>query len=1012
MSGKYRFRSDAQANKNPSGLDSKRRPLSRDMTSLITLIKQNQQAQQSSKLQRLLKQAISVQATASAPALDDDAIESLATSLTDLTQSLKEIGAKGATPVEKSVSASIAALNLESVQRKQVLALLKDIKGNTAPEFSPAGKKGAKGEDEDDPHKDTKRELLYNFLGPAGPLLKVWTDTKDEYKNWRQQTAEQKEAVEREETELKDSEADLEKKQNTKTDKLAGHTENRLKDLDKRVTALEEGGVEGEGDSLGGRGRKSKWFRRTRTMAKRRWRLMKRAMRKRLRASRVLSKRRFRLMRRRMRNIAKARTRKLRVMARRKFRTNMARLRKSKLAQKSRRALRKLRTSKVGRAGRSLWRKGGALAQRAKGWASRGWGAAKGIAGKGAGLVSSLVGKFKGAASSVAGKGRSLASGAAGAASKSGIMSKLGSLGSKGKGVIGKLATKLGGKSLAKLIPFLGTAVSAYDLATTEEAKDSDDAVDIGIAYASGAMSGATIGGTIGSFVLPGIGTAVGAVVGGVLGTAWVGIRRNWSTIKGWALKGWEVQKELASKAWEGAKKLGKKYKDLMMGLWDIGADILKKLVSWLPAPVAKMLGLDQGAGADGAGGGGGGGGAADDSGGGGSEGGGIGGALSSAGDWVKGKASAAVDAVANSDTGKAVAAATSYAKGVVTRGYEGAKAGVNAVSQAITNKANVAYDTVKGTKDALALALGFQGSSTIRGMDEAQTRAYVGNTMLTESGGKLGVVNKYGYIGQYQFGADALSDMGIVDAGKLAAAKRAYGKGWYGGGHQAFLRDSANWKIEGGQQAFLQNKKLQDEIFIKYTNANIAGGFRSGALNKNSSPEQIAAYAKAAHLKGVGGANDLMVRGKDSVDANGTSARAYAEGAARSMTTLSAKVAAAQPVQVVDGKVAKTSAAKPVAAETATAQADNFRRTKSESVYGNEQQQAAATGYTRVAASSPAANVTVNQPKPAPQQPQQEQGFFGSLYSSATAALGIRDIPLVLGDNHMVVLNSGMVGA
>lgn len=1055
MTGKYRFRSEAQGS-DYSAVNKLRVPVSRDMNKLIALLQEEANSKESAKLEALLQKAIDAK-TASVTKLDDASATKLADSVTSLGKELKsfikEQGKEKASNGQ-SISERIAALNMESMQRKQILALLKGIKDAQIDEFEPAGKskRGGKEEERDDLHKETKRNLLYNFLGPAGPLVKIWTDSKDEYKKWREQTAEAKEANDRESEELAEAETDLEKKQDKKVDKLADHTENRLKDLDKRVTALEEGeGGEGSDSDRLSRRRKSKWFRKTRVMAKRRWRLMKRAMKRRLRVTRVMGKRRFRLMRNKAIRAAKARARQLRILAKRKLRLSWRKLKKTKVGTAASRALRRLRASKAGRWLRKTWRKGGPLLNKARGWASRGWGAAKGLPGKGkaaVGGVSNFISKFKGLAggaaskgnglwSKFAGKGKGLWANAAGAVKGSSAVSKVLGFAGKHKGLIGKISTKLGGKSLAKLIPVAGSLLSIHGLATVEEAKDTDDVVDKALAYGGGALDGATLGATIGSIV-PGIGTAIGAVVGGVLGAAWVGIRRNWGTIKEWAKKGWELVKTGAAKAWEGAQALGKKYKEFMTGLWDIGANILKKLVSWLPAPVAKMLGLDQGAGADASGGGGGGGGTADpsipttDSGGGG----GVGGAISDAVDWVKGEASAAVSAVANSDTGKAAAAAYGEAKGVVSRGYEQAK-------QGISNLGDVAYDTAKGAKNALALALGFQGSSTINGLNEAQTRAYVGNTMLTESGGKQGVVNSYGYIGQYQFGADALADNGLVDAGKLRAAKKAWGKGWYKGGHQAFMQDNSNWKIEGGQAAFLANKKLQDDTFVKYTNRNLAGGMRSGAINANSPPEQIAAYAKAAHLKGVGGANNLFVRGLDSVDANGTSARAYADGAAKSMSKLSAQVAAATQGVSKDSQTNRTSQAsqvtrtkyeasadgktKPRLVEVAKGRdpdapeqkegsrgmamakavptTDNLKRTTA------PQTPADATAYTRVAATSPQANVTVN-PPPAPKAQEEKPGMFASAMSAIGGALGIRDVPMVLGDNHMVVLNSGMVGA
>ena len=217
-----------------------------------------------------------------------------------------------------------------------------------------------------------------------------------------------------------------------------------------------------------------------------------------------------------------------------------------------------------------------------------------------------------------------------------------------------------------------------------------------------------------------------------------------------------------------------------------------------------------------------------------------------------------------------------------VRNGYE---ATVDAAANGIDN-------TVHFTKkafNAVGQALGFAGGANINGLSDAQTRAYAANVAGTESSGNQRSVNRFGYLGQYQFGADALADQGLVDKGKLAAAKKAAGGAWYSGGfHKAFLDDPNNWTGLGGKSAFLVDKGLQDRTFLAYTNANIAAGMRSGALSANSSPAQIAAYAKAAHLKGSRAADNLFLRHIDSSDAFGTSASSYAGQAAAAVSAIS----------------------------------------------------------------------------------------------------------------------------
>jgi hypothetical protein len=215
---------------------------------------------------------------------------------------------------------------------------------------------------------------------------------------------------------------------------------------------------------------------------------------------------------------------------------------------------------------------------------------------------------------------------------------------------------------------------------------------------------------------------------------------------------------------------------------------------------------------------------------------------------------------------------------------------GIKDTTSSVGDYATKKYNQFKFNEVDAALA--FQGGASIKGLSDVQTRALAANTAKTESGGRIDADNNQGYFGQYQFGAEALAESGLVDKEKLAAAKKASKGGWYKkrssdgsmGGHEAFLRDKSNWKIQGGLDEFLKNKELQDKSFITYTNKNVAGGFRSGALSENDDAGKIAGYSKAAHLKGVGGANKLFKQGVASYDGNGKSTVTYAKQATDAM--------------------------------------------------------------------------------------------------------------------------------
>lgn len=166
--------------------------------------------------------------------------------------------------------------------------------------------------------------------------------------------------------------------------------------------------------------------------------------------------------------------------------------------------------------------------------------------------------------------------------------------------------------------------------------------------------------------------------------------------------------------------------------------------------------------------------------------------------------------------------------------------------------------------------------SGSIAGLSTEQTQAYLSKVASKESGGRLDVVNKFGYMGLYQHGAAALVEAGLIDRGKYEAAvkmNKGIANGSDGKAHTAFLDDPRNWTIQGGKQTFLSSKALQDKAMIDFTNKNASYLQKSGVFK--GSAEHKAGLLMAAHLKGVGGATKLA-NGIDSKDGNGTRASTY----------------------------------------------------------------------------------------------------------------------------------------
>lgn len=179
--------------------------------------------------------------------------------------------------------------------------------------------------------------------------------------------------------------------------------------------------------------------------------------------------------------------------------------------------------------------------------------------------------------------------------------------------------------------------------------------------------------------------------------------------------------------------------------------------------------------------------------------------------------------------------------------------------------------------------------AGNIGGLDDAQTRALVASTALTESaGGKLGVVNSAGYMGRYQAGAGWLADAGHIKGGsesvKAAMAKDGF-KNEYkwgeSGGMTKFLKDDANWNGGMNYNKYLGSAETQDAAFKTNSDSAYAAMMKRGTITASTPPEQVAGLLKTRHLAGMGGVNAVAKGGTGPADANGTTARKYYEDVA-----------------------------------------------------------------------------------------------------------------------------------
>lgn len=188
------------------------------------------------------------------------------------------------------------------------------------------------------------------------------------------------------------------------------------------------------------------------------------------------------------------------------------------------------------------------------------------------------------------------------------------------------------------------------------------------------------------------------------------------------------------------------------------------------------------------------------------------------------------------------------------------------------------------------SLETGTQYSAgNIGGLDDAQTRALVASTVMTESrGGKLDVINpSNGFMGRYQAGAGWLSDAGLIKGGngalKKAMAKDGFTLGGRGqedkwgrqGGMTRFLKDDTNWNNGLSYEKYLGSADTQDKAFKTNSDAAYNSLMKNPAVT-DKSPENMAGLLKARHIAGLGGAVRMAQGMTGAADSNGTTARKY----------------------------------------------------------------------------------------------------------------------------------------
>lgn len=153
-------------------------------------------------------------------------------------------------------------------------------------------------------------------------------------------------------------------------------------------------------------------------------------------------------------------------------------------------------------------------------------------------------------------------------------------------------------------------------------------------------------------------------------------------------------------------------------------------------------------------------------------------------------------------------------------------------------------------------------GTLTVGPLNDADWEKYCDVLGARESSNDYTKVNQFNYVGRWQFGAAALSEVGYVRPGKRNADLPSP-NAWTGLNGVASMSD---WRA---------NKSAQDSAMLAFTRLYYKRLLRLGALTRDASRPTVGGMLAAAHLKGPGGALQFA-RGIVTADANGTTTKSY----------------------------------------------------------------------------------------------------------------------------------------
>ena len=125
-----------------------------------------------------------------------------------------------------------------------------------------------------------------------------------------------------------------------------------------------------------------------------------------------------------------------------------------------------------------------------------------------------------------------------------------------------------------------------------------------------------------------------------------------------------------------------------------------------------------------------------------------------------------------------------------------------------------------------------------------------------SESSNNYAADNKVGFLGKYQFGAQALETYGYIKSGASKDRNSVY--------------SPQNWTGKDGiksKEDFFNSPQVQDKVMQQFTQDNKNQLEKSGVITNSDDPISIAAKLYAAHHGGVGGAQALYLKGENRQD-------------------------------------------------------------------------------------------------------------------------------------------------